>query len=112
MTTLEPGARLDLTQGLRLRPRSTARLARRPAPTITAGFDVFVQLVIAAMTTAPCSSWNVSPSSVTVTEAGAGAAVATGTRSDGTASWPGSTPAGGSLAGKDSATASSSVSLP
>ena len=33
---------------------------------------MLVQLVIAAMTTAPCSSWNVSPSSVTLTEAGAG----------------------------------------
>jgi hypothetical protein len=36
-------------------PRSTAFLASRPAPTITCGFDVFVQEVIAAMTTLPCS---------------------------------------------------------
>ena len=39
-----------------LRPRSTAFFASRPAPSITGGFDVFVQLVIAAITTAPCSS--------------------------------------------------------
>ena len=34
-------------------PRSTAFRASRPAPTITDGFDVFVQLVIAAITTSP-----------------------------------------------------------
>ena len=50
----EPGARLVLTQGLVLRPRLTAFLARRPAPIITLGFDVLVQLVIAATTTDPC----------------------------------------------------------
>src|SRR5688572_19155163 len=53
VTTLEPGARLLFTHGLRLNPLSTAFLARRPAPIITLGFDVFVQLVMAAMTTAP-----------------------------------------------------------
>ena len=53
MTTFEPGARLVLTHGLRVRPRSTAFLASRPAPTITDGFEVLVQLVIAAITTAP-----------------------------------------------------------
>ena len=37
-------------------PRSTAFLASRPAAIITLGFDVFVQLVIAAITTEPCSS--------------------------------------------------------
>jgi len=51
-----PGARLDFTHGFRCRPRSTAFFASRPAPTITCGFDVFVQLVIAAITTEPCSS--------------------------------------------------------
>ena len=51
MTTFEPGARLVFTHGLRWRPRSTAFFASRPAPTITGGFDVFVQLVIAAITT-------------------------------------------------------------
>ena len=38
-----------------VRPRSTAFFATRPAPIITLGFDVFVQLVIAATTTEPCS---------------------------------------------------------
>jgi hypothetical protein len=53
VTTFEPGARLDFTHGLRVSPRSTAFFASRPAPTITAGFEVFVHEVIAAMTTAP-----------------------------------------------------------
>src|SRR5258706_3306751 len=56
VTTFEPGARLLLTHGFRINPRSTAFLATRPAPIITLGFEVFVQLVIAAMTTAPWSS--------------------------------------------------------
>ena len=56
MTTREPGARLVFTYGLTLRPRSTAFCASRPAATITEGFDVFVQLVIAAITTHPSSS--------------------------------------------------------
>ena len=46
-----------MTHGLRVRPFSTAFFATRPAPIITLGFDVFVQLVIAAITTEPCSSW-------------------------------------------------------
>ena len=54
MTTFEPGARLVFTQGLRRQPAlATACVASRPAPTITAGFEVFVQLVIAAITTEP-----------------------------------------------------------
>src|SRR5690606_23706345 len=56
VTTFEPGARLVLTHGLLTRPRSTAFFASSPAPIITLGFDVFVQLVMAAMTTEPCSS--------------------------------------------------------
>src|SRR5438093_5952163 len=55
VTTFDPGARLVFTHGWRFSPRSTAFFARRPAPIITLGFDVFVQLVIAAMTTAPWS---------------------------------------------------------
>ncbi len=43
-----------LTHGLRVRPRSTALRASRPAATITDGFDVLVHEVMAAMTTAPC----------------------------------------------------------
>src|SRR5215510_14980826 len=56
VTTFEPGARLVFTHGLRVSPRSTAFFATSPAAIITLGFDVFVQLVIAAMTTEPCSS--------------------------------------------------------
>jgi hypothetical protein len=59
---LEPGASDDFTHGLRSIPRSTAFLASRPAASITAGFEVFVQLVMAAITTAPCSSSNSCPS--------------------------------------------------
>src|SRR3954467_15120298 len=69
VTTFDPGARLVLTHGLRVRPRSNAFLATRPAPIMTLGFDVFVQLVIAAITTEPWSSSNVSPSgAVTLTQ--------------------------------------------
>ena len=60
MTTFEPGARLVFTHGRTLRPRATALRARRPAASITEGLEVFVQLVIAAMTTEP---WRSSPRS-------------------------------------------------
>src|SRR4029079_10936719 len=63
LTTLDPGARLDFTQGFRSRPRSTAFFARRPAATMTEGFEVFVQEVIAAITTAPWERWTICPSS-------------------------------------------------
>jgi hypothetical protein len=39
--------------GFRRRPRSTAFFASSPAPTMTAGLDVFVHDVIAAITTTP-----------------------------------------------------------
>src|SRR4029079_4051184 len=55
VTTFEPGARLVFTHGRRASPASTAFLASRPAPTMTDGLDVLVQLVIAAITTAPWS---------------------------------------------------------
>ncbi len=58
MTTREPGARLVLTCGADGSPRATALRASRPAATMTEGFDVFVQDVIAAMTTSPsCTAW-------------------------------------------------------
>jgi hypothetical protein len=38
-------------------PRSTAFFASRPAPSISEGFDVFVQLVIAAITTEPSAQF-------------------------------------------------------
>ncbi len=59
VTTREPGASDVLTHGLVSRPASTAFFASRPAASITAGFDVFVQLVIAAITTEP---WRTAPS--------------------------------------------------
>src|SRR5687767_8708265 len=57
VTTVEPGASEVLTHGWRLRPRSTAFLATRPAASMTEGFEVLVQLVIAAITTWPWSRW-------------------------------------------------------
>src|ERR1051325_2984908 len=57
MTTFEPGARLVFTQGFEVSPRSTAFFASRPAATITEGFEVLVQLVIAAITTHPFSTF-------------------------------------------------------
>ena len=53
VTTLEPGAREVLTQGLLVSPRAAALRATRPAAIMTSGFEVFVQEVIAAMTTSP-----------------------------------------------------------
>src|SRR4030095_3359497 len=53
VTTFDPGARLVFTHGCRLSPRSPALFAPSPAPIITLGFEVLVQLVIAAITTAP-----------------------------------------------------------
>jgi hypothetical protein len=40
--------------GLTVNPFATAFLATRPAASMTSGFDVFVQEVIAAITTDPC----------------------------------------------------------
>ncbi|CAB4745785.1 unannotated protein [freshwater metagenome] len=53
MTTLEPGANVVFTHGLLDSPFSTAFFANKPAPIITLGFEVFVQEVIDAITTAP-----------------------------------------------------------
>src|SRR5713101_1101354 len=52
-TTWEPGASEVLTHGFTVRPLATALRASRPAPTMTEGFDVLVQDVIAAITTSP-----------------------------------------------------------
>ena len=57
MTTLEPGASVVFTHGLRFSPRSTAFLATSAAATITDGLEVLVQEVMAAMATAP---WSIS----------------------------------------------------
>src|SRR5690606_17093107 len=53
ITDWDPGASDVFTQGLLLRPARTAFRARSAAAIMTAGFDVFVQLVIAAITTWP-----------------------------------------------------------
>ncbi len=53
MTISEPGARLVFTHGFTVSPRWTALRASSPAPIITLGFEVLVQLVIAATTTEP-----------------------------------------------------------
>src|SRR6185312_1750878 len=62
VTTLEPGAREVFTQGWEVRPFSWALRARRPAATSTAGLEVLVQLVMAAITTALSASSNLLPS--------------------------------------------------
>ena len=53
MTAREPGASEVFTHGFVSRPRATAFRASRPAATMTDGLLVFVQLVMAAMTTEP-----------------------------------------------------------
>ena len=53
MTTPDPGDKLVLMYDLTLSPRSTAFFANSPAPSITDGLLVFVQLVMAAITTEP-----------------------------------------------------------
>ena len=53
MTTREPGARLVLTHGFVSSPLARALRAKRPAATITDGFEVLVHEVIAAITTLP-----------------------------------------------------------
>src|SRR3954451_565419 len=111
MTTREPRASDVFTHGLVVRPFLTALRARRPAASITDGFDVFVQLVMAAITTCPWSrSKRVPSESVTGTERWGRAPRRPAARGDGPAVSSGS-PApftdsaadGGSLAGKDSA---------
>src|SRR6266571_2584559 len=86
MTTLDPGASVVFTHGLRVRPASTALRASSAAPTITNGFDVLVQEVIAAITTDPWSTLVCVPSSRV-----------TGVGDDGRSSRPAAT---GSEAGK------------
>ena len=46
-----------MTQGFTFRPFLTALRASKPAPIITEGLEVLVQLVMAAMTTSPSFSW-------------------------------------------------------
>src|SRR5919202_393070 len=111
MTTFEPGASEVFTHGWRVSPRATALRASRPAPSITEGLEVFVHDVIAAMTTCPWSSANVSPSRVTDTASDGRSATAapapwatagSGCGSRAPSPLTGSVVEGGSLAGKDS----------
>ena len=53
LTVFDPGASDDLTHGLRVSPKRLALRAIKPAATILRGLEVFVQLVIAAIITAP-----------------------------------------------------------
>src|SRR3954449_6129479 len=64
MTTLDPGASVVLTHGLVASPSSTAFFASSAAQIITCGLDVFVQEVIAAITTWPWSTKVSVPSSI------------------------------------------------
>ena len=66
MTTLEPGASDVLTQGFDFSPLAAALRASSPAPTITTGFEVLVQLVMAAIRSAPSVSVCSSSSRITV----------------------------------------------
>ena len=52
-TVLEPGAKELFTHGLRLKPLALALRANKPAAMTLRGLLVLVQLVIAAMITAP-----------------------------------------------------------
>src|SRR6266849_6462685 len=91
MTTFEPGASVVLTHGLRARPASTALRSSKAAPTITNGFEVLVQDVIAAITTDPWSTLVSVPSS-RVTGVGAdgrpGEPIATGSEAGKVPSMP------------------------
>src|ERR1700736_6542042 len=62
VTTFDPGASDVLTHGFERRPRASALRARMPAPIMTDGLEVLVQLVIAAITTWPWSSTTSLPS--------------------------------------------------
>ena len=62
MTTVEPGASEVFTQGLRVEAALDARSGRAGRRAIiTDGFEVLVQLVIAAITTRPWSSSKLGP---------------------------------------------------
>src|SRR5438067_9523127 len=112
MTTLDPGASDVLTHGLTVRPRSTAFLATSAAPTITNGLEVLVHEVMAAMTTAPWSRVTDVPLAK-VTAVGwdgrSGDAATTSCSSGWLPPLPNEPTAGGSDAGNDSSTPSSTM---
>src|SRR4051794_12171838 len=109
MTTLEPGARVVFTHGLRDSPLSTAFFASRAAPSMTCGLEVLVQDVMAAITTAPWSSSNSAPSDVTRTglEARPPAPTAADSRSCGRSAGSSPVEAGGAPGGEGPAGPSS-----
>src|SRR5687767_3573839 len=96
------------THGLRARPFSTALRASRAAPIMTDGLEVLVQEVIEATTTAPWSSTK-SPYSSVRTATGLDGRPSAPLAADASDSVPSSAKdsTAGSLAGKDSSTASS-----
>ena len=57
MTTPDPGERLVLMYGATESPLRQAFLARSPAPSMTEGLEVLVQLVMAEITTEPVGEW-------------------------------------------------------
>src|SRR3954447_20404065 len=65
VTTCDPGASEVFTQGFGFSPLACALRATSPAATSTDGFDVFVQEVIAAITTSPWVSSKFFPSTLT-----------------------------------------------
>ena len=69
-----PGASEVFTTGLTLRPRSTAFFASKPAASITRGLLVFVQLVMAAISTEP---WRIFAVRTAAPSAGTGSGVGT-----------------------------------
>ncbi len=74
---MEPGASEVFTQGRVVRPRSTAFLARSPAARSTAGLEVLVHEVMAAITTEPwCRLYVVSRLPTVATAAGSFGAIA------------------------------------
>ncbi len=75
---------LVLTQGRRLSPRRTALRANSPAPIITDGLEVLVQLVMAAITTDPSERTKRLPSYSTSAAAVTSDAAATAVAGD----WP------------------------
>src|SRR5260370_1852844 len=92
MTTLEPGASVVFTHGLRTSPASTAFLATSAAPTMTEGLEVFVQEVMAAITTEPWSTEVFVPSSSVTITAADGRPAAAAASSGSTPARPGQTP--------------------
>src|SRR5688572_5718 len=107
MTTLLPGASEVLTHGFTVRPRSTACLASSAAAIITDGLEVLVHEVIDAIATCPWSSSASVPSPmVSGTRLVARPCAGTVAAGDGAAGAP-PPEVGGSLAGNDSALASS-----